>query len=98
MDRDTALATLRAHEAELRRRGVSHAAIFGSVARGDATAASDLDILIDLDPTMSMDLFGYVAMTQYLGDLFDVPVDIANHRRLKPLVRPQAERDAIYAF
>jgi hypothetical protein len=36
------LRTLRAHERELRRLGASHAAVFGSVARGDARAGSDI--------------------------------------------------------
>ena len=41
------LALLQAHQAELQRRGVRHAAVFGSVARGDARPESDTDILIE---------------------------------------------------
>jgi uncharacterized protein len=41
------LRTLRNHESELRHLGVSHAAVFGSVARGEATAGSDIDVLVD---------------------------------------------------
>ena len=44
------LNVLNAHEAELRRRGVCHAAVFGSVARGEAGSHSDIDVLVDLDP------------------------------------------------
>ena len=43
------LETLRIHGSELRRFGVSHAAVFGSVARGKAGAASDIDVLVELD-------------------------------------------------
>jgi len=50
MDRQQVIATLRAHEEELRRRGVRHAALFGSVARGEAISTSDIDILIELQP------------------------------------------------
>jgi predicted nucleotidyltransferase len=39
-----------------------------------------------------------VGLTQYISDLFPVPVDIANRASLKATVRPQAERDAVYAF
>jgi hypothetical protein len=39
---DDVLETLRAHEGELRRFGVSHAAVFGSVARGEARADSNV--------------------------------------------------------
>jgi predicted nucleotidyltransferase len=42
-----ALRILKDHEPELRRRGVVHAAVFGSVARGEANAVSDVDILIE---------------------------------------------------
>ena len=98
MDRELAVATLRAHEAELRRRGVAHAALFGSVARGEATGGSDIDILVELAPDAEIDLFGYVGITHYLADLFPVRVDVANRSTLKPHVRPGAERDAVYAF
>jgi len=98
MRRDQVIATLQAHEPELRNRGVLHAALFGSVARDEATPASDIDILIELAPDAPVGLFEYVGITQYLADLFPARVDVANRRRLKPLVRPSAERDAVYAF
>jgi uncharacterized protein len=84
--------------AELRRRGVRHAALFGSVARGESKRSSDIDVLIELDPQAPVWLFEYVGITQYLADLFPVRVDVANRSTLKPLVRPTIERDAIYAF
>src|SRR5438552_3936975 len=49
MSRDAVIAILRAHEADLRGRGVVRAALFGSAARGEASAASDLDILAEID-------------------------------------------------
>jgi uncharacterized protein len=98
IERDQILATLRAHEAELRRRGVQHAALFGSAARGEAGQRSDIDILVELDPSILAGVFDYVAITQYLADLFPVRVDVANRGGLKPLVRPRVERDAVYAF
>jgi predicted nucleotidyltransferase len=98
MDREQVIATLRAHEATLRQRGVAHAALFGSLARGEAKPASDIDILIELSPHAAVDLFDYVGITHYLADLFPNRVDVANRARLKPHVRPGAERDALYAF
>jgi uncharacterized protein len=98
IDREEIIATLRAHQAELRRRGVRHAALFGSIARAESKRTSDIDILIELDPQALVGLFEYVAITQYLADLFPVCVDIANRSSLKPLVRPSVERDALYAF
>ncbi len=98
MNREQVIETLRAHEQPLRQRGVEHAALFGSLARGDAKPASDIDILIELAPNAPVDLFEYVGITHYLADLFPNRVDVANRSRLKPHVRPSAERDAVYAF
>jgi hypothetical protein len=89
---------LHAHEAKLRRRGVRHAALFGSIARGKGKRTSDVDILIELDPQAPVGLFEYVGITQYLAGLFPIRVDVANRGSLKPLVRPTIERDAIFDF
>ncbi len=98
MNREQVISTLRAHAPQLRHRGVRHAALFGSLARGEDQPASDIDILIELDPDAAIDLFAYVGITHYLADLFPARVDVANKSSLKPHVRPSAERDAVYAF
>ncbi len=48
VNRDQVIATLRAHERELRDRGVLHVALFGSVARNEGKRSSDIDIMIEL--------------------------------------------------
>lgn len=98
IDREEIIAKLRAHQAELCRRGVRHAALFGSLARGEGKRTSDIDILIELDPQAPVGLFEYVGITRHLADLFPVRVDVANRSSLKPLVRSNVERDALYAF
>jgi predicted nucleotidyltransferase len=50
MDIQDAVATLRRHEGALHARGVAHAAVFGSVARGENRPDSDVDILVDFEP------------------------------------------------
>jgi predicted nucleotidyltransferase len=98
MNREQVIETLRAHEPDLRNRGVLHAALFGSVARNEAKPTSDIDILIEIEPNAPVGVFEYVGITQYLADLFPGRVDVANRSSLKPFVRPSAERDAVYAF
>jgi len=98
MNREQVIETLRAHEPELRHRGVLHPALFGSVARSEEKRASDIDILIELESQAPVGLFEYVGITQYLADLFPSRVDVANRSTLKAHVRPGAERDAVYAF
>jgi predicted nucleotidyltransferase len=61
IDRERVIAALRAHQAELHRRGVRHAALFGSIARGEGKRTSDIDILIELDlrcPSAFSDMSG----------------------------------------
>lgn len=98
MDRHIALDILRSNEAELRRRGVIHAALFGSVARGEARADSDLDVMIDIDAPVVGGIYGYVGLCHSIDELFPIRVDVANRAGLKDRVRARAERDAVFAF
>src|SRR6185437_1763397 len=97
MDRSAILARLKEHEAELRQRGVARVALFGSVARGEARSDSDIDLMVEVDPNARVGLFQYAGIVNYLQDLFPGQVDVADREGLKELVRPNAERDAIYA-
>jgi uncharacterized protein len=98
MKRDEIVEKLKEREADFRARGVAHAALFGLVARGDDRPDSDIDILVEIAPDARIGLFQYAGIVQYLEDMFPARVDVANREGLKPLVRPSAERDAIYAF
>jgi hypothetical protein len=95
---EESLRILQSHRAELRQRGVQHAAIFGSVARGEARDDSDVDILIDLDPARSMGLFEYASLKCYVNELFQETVDVVNRKTLKPLLRDAILREAVHAF
>src|SRR5690349_16946542 len=97
-DLQSVLETLRNHESELRRLGVSHAAVFGSVARGEAAADSDVDVLVDLDENRPMGIFEYARLKLYIGELLDRPSDVVNRRTLKPLLRASILRDTTPVF
>jgi predicted nucleotidyltransferase len=98
MDRDSIIATLKRHEDDLHRKGVAHAALFGSFARGEANRASDIDILIELDPNSALSVFDYVAVKDYIAGLFEAPVDVVNRQGLKAHVRSHALADVVDAF
>jgi predicted nucleotidyltransferase len=98
LTREEIIARLRENEAVLRSRGVAHAAIFGSRARGDQRPDSDTDILVELDPGAPITVFDYASLKSQIAALFDGPVDVVNRNSLKPFLRPIASADAIYAF
>ena len=98
MKRGDIISRLKAHETALKARGVAHAALFGSVARGEQRDDSDIDIMIELDPAARVTMFDYVDIKAYIESLFQGQVDVVNREGLKPLVRPRVAADAIYAF
>ena len=97
MDSQRVIETLKKHRADLRRRGVLHVDLFGSVARGDDHPDSDIDIMVEIDPEAELDVYAYVALKQYIGALFDRPVDVVSRDALKPYVKP-ALADALNVF
>lgn len=98
MDRDHVIATLRAHEPDLKAAGVVRLAVFGSVARGDNGADSDLDIVVDFDEANSVSLLDLVRLENRLSDLLGVHVDLVQGKSLKTRVRRNVEREAVLAF
>jgi predicted nucleotidyltransferase len=98
MNREHIIARLRENEAALRARGVAHAALFGSRARGEERPDSDTDILIEFEPEATATIYDYVALKAFVAQLFDGPVDVVDRDGLKPFVRLPAAADAIYAF
>ena len=98
MQKDAVLARLRDAETALRARGVTHAALFGSVARGEQHADSDIDIMVEIDPTAEIGVYEYIGISNFIKDMFATEVDVSNRRALKDHLKSKIERDAIYAF
>lgn len=101
MNRDQVLSVPRSHEAELRSQGVAHAALFGSLARGDAGPRSDIDVLIRFDPAAPVILWDYAGLKRYVAKLLKQPgrkVDVIDLDGMHAQVRTNVERDALYAF
>jgi len=76
-----------------RARGDTRVRVFGSVARDDATEASDLDFLVDLEPGRSLLDLGGLLMD--LQDLLQRDVDVVTERGLRPRVAKRVLADAV---
>ena len=98
MDRERILGILREHEAELKAAGVLHLRLFGSVARGDSTSASDVDLLADFDQAKPLTLQSLAKIEYQLDDLLGVKVDLSSADSIYPRVRTRALAEAVVAF
>ena len=99
MDRDQVVATLRAHESELKAAGIARLRVFGSVARGEQGTESDVDILVDFEETNGgVSLLDLVRLENRLSDLLGVHVDLVQEKSLKSRVRRNVNREAVLAF
>lgn len=74
-------------------RGARNVRVFGSVARGDDHAESDIDLLVDLD--RGVGLVGLAALTRELTELMGVPVDVIPADTLKARIRAEVLAEAI---
>lgn len=74
--------------------GVKEAAIFGSVARGEAKAGSDLDLLVTIPAGMGYLKYG--GMKIELEEKLGVKVDLAEKNHIKPLLKPYIMQDLIH--
>lgn len=95
MNKATVLRLLQKEKSYLVREfGVTNLALFGSLARDDARAGSDIDVLVTFDgPATSRRYFG---VQFYLEDLLGCPVDLVTDKALRPELRPYIEREAIH--
>jgi uncharacterized protein len=75
------------------RHGASNVRIFGSVARGEAGPASDVDVLVDLEPGRS--LLDHAALLLELEELLGCPVDVVTERGLRARFRERVLREAV---
>ena len=98
MRRDEVINKLRAHEAELKAVGILRLAIFGSVARGDNSPESDVDLLAEFDKTKHYTLLTMGRIESRLADLLGTRVDLSSREWLKESVKDRVLREAVLAF
>jgi predicted nucleotidyltransferase len=92
------VASVKALEPELRRRGVVSAALFGSIVHGTARPDSDVDVLIEVDPAARFDLIDLVGVKNLLGDSLGREIDVVERESLKPMLRDSILTEAETVF
>ncbi len=75
------------------RRGACNVRVFGSVARGQVEAGSDVDFLVDLEPGRSLLDLGGLLMD--LQELLGRPVDVVTENGLRERIRGRVLREAV---
>lgn len=95
MSRDEVLDALRDQREVLRSMGVERVALFGSVARGEEGANSDVDLLVDLGPDVGY--FDLIAIREHLETVLGRRVDLVPRRALKRQLRERILSEAIDA-
>ena len=79
---------------ELRKRfKVQKIALFGSFARGDQQPNSDVDILVEVDPSIGLD---FVTLAERIEKLIGAPVDLVSSRAINPKTWRFIEQELIY--
>ena len=98
MDKSHVIETLRVHRDELRAAGVMHLSVFGSVARGDASEKSDVDLMADFDKSERLTLVKIGSLQHRLSEWLGVEVELSSADWMREPVRSKAIREAVVAF
>jgi predicted nucleotidyltransferase len=102
MNKDEVISTIKRHEDELRAAGVLKLSLFGSIARGEATEESDIDVAVLLEDSIMHSGLGYFGVMGHvkerLEEITGRPVDIISEPILKERLAREVERDRQVAF
>lgn len=93
MDQKQVVKRIQANQARLSELGVASLSLFGSVARGDSTEDSDIDLLVGFDGRASFDR--YMDLKLFLEDLLGRRVDLVTEQALRKEIRAQVEQDLL---
>ena len=97
MQRDEAINLLQKHQAVLQQLGVVHLYLFGSTARGEAAATSDIDLFFDHERG-KLGLFQLMDVKERAASILGQRTDIMTRNSLHPRLRAKIEADAVRVF
>ncbi len=94
MTREEIRQRLRGYRAEISGFGVRRLALFGPVARGEETPASDVDLLVAFEGQTTFDR--YFDFKFWLEDILGCPVDLVTEKALRPEIASDVKREALH--
>ena len=94
MTREKIVTTLREHRGDIASFGVRRMALFGSVARDEDAAESDVDVLVAFEGETTFD--GYFDLKFWLEDILGRPVDLVTEKALRPEMASEVHTEAIH--
>jgi hypothetical protein len=98
MNKVEAITKLRRQADAVKALGATSLYVFGSIARDEGDASSDLDLFIDYDPQSRFNAFDLVGIKQLLEQELGVEVDITTRDSLHPMLRVDIENSAVRVF
>lgn len=93
LHRDQVLATLQAHQEELKQLGVKSLILFGSVARDEARPNSDVDLLVEFEKPVG--LFAFARLQRQLEQFLGRAVDLGTLDSIRPELRESVLQETV---
>lgn len=98
MTREEIIATIRKNAEAIRAEGVTKLAIFGSRARGDDRADSDIDVLIEVEPDISFSILDLIGVEHIIQDATGLPAQATMRRSMPPRFAQRIADDILEVF
>jgi uncharacterized protein len=98
MDRQTVINRLSRNKRGLQALGLKQLSLFGSIARGEAGPASDVDLAVTLDESAGIDLFRFAAISDQVSRLLGLPIDMIIEPARNPRMQAQIDRDRLRVY
>ena len=98
MERDRILEILRQHEPELKAAGLLHLRLFGSVARGENTSTSDVDLLFEYDESNSLNVLSAYGCEDDVTRLLGVKAHLSSATHMRPEIKSRVLPETIHVF
>jgi predicted nucleotidyltransferase len=98
MTREEIISAIRERSGALKAEGVSKLAMFGSRARGDNRADSDLDVLIEVEPDASFSILNLIGVEHIIHDATGLQTQATMRRSMRPRFAQRISDDILEVF